>query len=441
MLWPFLLALTATLAPTVEVEEPIYTTPDAANGAGPMWCYGSSCIARASDEVFVSGSETLPDAKPLHNVRWVLWRRDAKGWQKVQADATGRQREPCPLGVFANGRLLLTSNPTLTPLDSYSGAAEPQVLVFDKADAAPAALRPKWEGQPAFTEHSYRGLAVDGPNREALLFNNVGYDQIHWSLLDRDGAFPACGRLEVPFGAEFEKPEPIRICYPVMALRGRAAHVLGISDIIEPVRAWREFKLALHGGKPWDYDFRRLYYRATPDVATKPWSPWLLVADRDATCGHITNLDLWLDKQGRAHLLWLETSVWDSRMRDKFFVGTPLTKSLMTAVIEDGQVTRRQRLHHGGEGCETGEQAGWARFHATPDGRLWVFAAIAGENRLVEVRPDGTAGAWVTVPMKHPMGQFMTATERLGSPASAVLDLYGGAQGVPGLSYARVRVE
>ena len=39
------------------------------------------------------------------------------------------------------------------------------------------------------------------------------------------------------------------------------------------------------------------------------------------------------------------------------------------------------------------------------------------------------------------MGQFMTATERLGSPPSAVIDLYGTAQGVTGLSYARVRID
>ncbi|MBI5834661.1 MAG: hypothetical protein HZB16_20370, partial [Armatimonadetes bacterium] len=201
MLWPFLLALTASLAPTVEVEEPIYTSPDPANGAGPMWCYGSSCIARAGDDVFVSGSETITDAKPLHNVRWVLWKRAAGGWQRVQTDP-GRQREPCPLGVFSDGRLLLTSNPTLTPPDTYSGAAEPQALLFGPGGAAPTVLRPRWDGQPAFTEHSYRGLAVDGPNHEALLFNNVGYDSIHASFLGRDGAFQAVGRLDVPFGAE-----------------------------------------------------------------------------------------------------------------------------------------------------------------------------------------------------------------------------------------------
>ncbi|MBI5832978.1 MAG: hypothetical protein HZB16_11835, partial [Armatimonadetes bacterium] len=284
------------------------------------------------------------------------------------------------------------------------------------------------------------GLAVDGPNHEALLFNNVGYDSIHASFLGRDGAFQAVGRLDVPFGAEFEKPEPVRICYHVMALRNKAAHVLGVSDIIEPVKAWREYKLGLHGGNVWDYDFRRLYYRTTPDVTTKPWQPWLLVADRDATCGHIANYDLWLDARGRAHLLWAELSVWDQRMRDKFFPDTKITKALMTAVIEDGRVTRRQQLHIGGEGCPTGEQTSWARFHATPDGRLFVFAAIGGENRLAEVLPDGTAGPWVKVPMAHPMTQFMTATERLGSPPSAVLDLYGSAQGVPGLSYARVRM-
>ena len=439
MLWPFLLILNAALAPTVEVEEPIYTLGDAANGAGPLWCYGSSCIARSGDDVFVSGLELVPDAKPLNNVRWVLYRRAAAGWTKLATDP-GRQREPCPLGVMGDGRLLMTSNPTLTAPDAYNGPAEPQALRFER-DGSYTTLRPTWDGQPQFTEHSYRGLAIDGARREALLFNNTGHDAIWWSLLDRDGAFSAHGKLDVPWGADYETQEPVRICYHVMALRDRAAHTLGVSDIIEPVKAWREYKLQLHNGNPWDYDFRRLYYRMTPDIAAQPWQPWLLVADRDATCGHIANYDLWLDAKGRAHLLWAELSVWDQRLRDKFFPDTKITRALMTAVIDNGKVVDRQPLHLGGEGCATGEQVSWARFHATPDGRLFVIACIGGEMRLAQLRPDGQAGPWVKVPMKHPMGQFMTATERLGSPPSAVIDLYGTAQGVAGLSYARVRID
>ena len=35
---------------------------------------------------------------------------------------------------------------------------------------------------------------------------------------------------------------PIRACYPQVALRDRAAHVLAIGDIVEPNEAWRAHK-------------------------------------------------------------------------------------------------------------------------------------------------------------------------------------------------------
>src|SRR5437867_22880 len=43
--------------PVVEVEEDVYTFDPANNGAGPMWCAGSTCIVRAGDDVFASGLE------------------------------------------------------------------------------------------------------------------------------------------------------------------------------------------------------------------------------------------------------------------------------------------------------------------------------------------------------------------------------------------------
>ncbi|MEN6403903.1 MAG: PKD domain-containing protein [Armatimonadia bacterium] len=437
------------LLPAVEVEEPLYTYQPADNGAGPLWCYGSTCLARLGDEVFASGIETIPNQKPLNNVRWMLYQRKPKGWQLMQSDPTGRQREPCPLGILSDGRLLLTSNPTLTPPDAYNGSAQPQVLVFDTKDLSKKATvsLPQWDGTPPFSEHSYRGFCADGVNNEALYFNNIGYDTIHWSFLDREGKWAKFGKLSVPFGAEFEKPEPIRICYHNMALKNRAAHTMGVSDIIEPVREWREYKLILNKGKTWDYDFRRLYYCYTPDITKEAWKPWILVADCDKTCGHITNLDMWLDDQGRAHLLWLEQSVWNPLMRDKFFPEVPITYALMYGIVDQGKVVCKSRLAFGGEKQESKEIPGYARFQATPDGRLFVFYFTSGsdasgrtfsENRLMEVYRDGSHGEPVRVALEHPFTAFMTATERGGSAPSATLDIYGQAPAVPGISYARI---
>jgi len=91
------------LQPIVEVEEEVYRYSPANNGAGPMWCRGSTCLVRIGDDVFASGIETLEDFKPLNNCRWMLFRRDTRGWQQVQVNEVGRTREPCPLTGFSDG--------------------------------------------------------------------------------------------------------------------------------------------------------------------------------------------------------------------------------------------------------------------------------------------------------------------------------------------------
>lgn len=42
----------AAAEPTVEVEEDIYTYTNAQNGAGPMWCSGSTTLVRTGDRLF-----------------------------------------------------------------------------------------------------------------------------------------------------------------------------------------------------------------------------------------------------------------------------------------------------------------------------------------------------------------------------------------------------
>ena len=438
------------ILPAVELQETVYTYEPADNGAGPMWCYGSTCIARVGDELFVSGLETIKDQKPLNNTRWMLLRRGRDGWELQQADPAGRTREGCPIAAFPDGRLFISANPTLTAPDAYNGPAQPQVLQFSATDptAPPQVLLPVWEGEPAFTEHSYRGFAADGPGGELLLLNILGHEAQHWSFRDRDGLWSRCGRLVFPMGTEYEVPEPIRLCYPVVALKDRAAHVLAISDIIEPVKAWREYKLELNEGRTWDYDFRRLFYTWTPDITGEPFSDWIEIASREKTAGHITNLDMWVDGAGRAYLLWLDRSVWDTRVRDKFFPDEPQTVSLDYCIVDKGQVVYRGSLAGGGEGI-AGEVPGYARFQATADGRLFIFYYCSGaaadgrsvsENRVVEIFPDGGHGEAVSVALPAPFTSFMTASERGGSPPSPVLEVLGTATGMPGLSYARINL-
>ena len=59
----------------------------------------------------------------------------------------------------------------------------------------------------------------------------------------------------------------------------------------------------------------------------------------------------------------------------------------------------------------------------------------------MELLPNGTASPAVTVPLKHPMTSYFTATVRGGSAPSTTLDLLGTRAGSSTtMSYARIRL-
>jgi hypothetical protein len=404
---------------------------------------------RLGERVFASGLETLKGVKPLNNVRWLLFERTAEGWTLRHADPKGRTREPCPLVGFPDGRLFLSANPPLAPPEAAAGPERPEILQFAASNAAapPTTLLPVWDGSPPFCEHSYRSFAADGPGGELVLFQNIGYAHAEWAFRDREGRWAAKGKLAWPFGAEHAKPQPIRVCYPTVALVKRAVHFCGVSDIVEPNEAWRAAKRQLTG-QDWDYDFRRLFYTWTPDITSGKFRDWVEVASREKTCGWMMPADLWVAPDGAVHLLWTERAI-DERLRAKFFPDTKQSYALNHAVVRDGKVTLRHTLV---EATETGshEVASAGRFHATPDGRLFVFCYVSGqdaagkpvsENRLMEVRAEGTAGPPVHVPLRQAFASFFTATPRGGSALSPILDVLGERVGSAGkIGYARIRL-
>jgi len=441
------LAAETALEAAVEAEEEVYRYEDPGNGAGPFWCFGSTCIVRSGENVWVSGLEKIPDAKPLNNTRWLLYARTPGGWRLLQKDATGRTREPCPLGVLAGDTLLMSVNPTLTGPDAYSGPAQPQILKFDarRPERPSETLLPVWDGQPAFTEHSYRSFAVDGPGRELILFQNIGYTHAEWAFCDRGGRWSGRGRLTWPWGADYAKPGPIRVCYPSVQLRDRAVYFCGVSDIVEPNEAWRAYKEQLTGQK-WDYDFRRLFFTWTRDITSGEFKPWVEVASREKTCGWISPCDLWADTGGTVHILWTERAL-DTRLREKFFPGEKQSEALNYARIREGQVVTRRSILLAREGDASAAVPGRARFHVLPDGRLFVFLHASvpdaasrriDENRLIEIRPDGALGQFVRVPLRLPLTAFFTASPRAGCPPSDTIDLLGEVGKT--VRYARVRI-
>lgn len=440
-------------APVVEVEENAYSFEDAKNGAGPMWCSGSTCLVRAGTNVFASGLETLRGTPPLNNCRWLLFGRGAQGWTRLRAAPVGLTREPCPLAVFQPDRIFLSDNPTLSP-GQPAGPSRPGLIEFSAADitATRSSLSPEWRGTPDFTESSYRSLAADGASSELILFAHSGQETntswgVNWSFLDHSGIWTAKGELRWPFGSDYLPARPIRICFPNVLLRDRAVYFCGVSTIPEPNEAWRTFKKQLNGNDP-DYDSRRLFFISSTDITTGVFTDWVEIASREQTGGRITPGDLWVDDEGTVHLVWAERAI-DERLREKFFPTAKQSDAINYARVRNGVVTLRRTLAIAEEGGSQ-EIPSAPRFQITPGGRIYVFYYVRGsdaagkpvsENRLLEILRDGTPTEPVTVPLQHPMNSYFTATPRAGSPLSNTLDLLGlRVESPTTVSYARVRL-
>ncbi len=425
--------------PLVEVEEVVCTYAPPGNGAGPLWCYGAPLLVRWGNNVFVSAMETGKDVPKLCNTRWQLFGRNQNGWRLLYTPDAFREREPCPLVAFSDGRLFLSTNPSLTPPGTYYGRCDPHLVEFSASNPQlpPRTLPAHWEGEASFTDHSYRGIASDAVRAEILLLNiHSRTGEQWWAFLEGNGKWSKQGRIRFP----------IRACYAQVALRDRAAHVLAIGDIVEPNAEWRAYKRE-KTGREWDYVFRRLFYTWSPDVSRTEFAKPLELDNLDSTAGYIRNLDLWLDSKGAAHVLYLKMPVQSALLRDKFFPEKKITTSLEYAVLRRGEVVRRSTLVKGGEGA-SGEIPGNARFHATDDGRLFVIYYCGGrdakgktlsENRILQILPRRGAKP-ITLPLKHPFTTFFTAAERGGSRPSNVIDLFGSGHQPRTLRYARIQL-
>ena len=309
-------------AQTVEVktEEEVYKFVNPNNGSGPLWDYGSTNIFRSGDDVYVSQMETGEGIPPLSNTRWRLLKRTSDGWKMVAEQDNFIQREPCPMGVMGNAVFMSINSSTQPPGTKY-GNCVPQILRFSFADGQvqQTALTPVWNKDHNYTDHSYRGFSVDEQARKMLLLNiDAKSSEQNACLMTADGE--TLGGASVSF--------PIRACYPQVALRGNAVHVMAISDIVEPVDEWKQYKFN-QTKATWDYVFRILYYTSTPDVAKTAFSTPIEIANVDKTGGAISNQDLWLSPNGEAFLMYTEREVSSALLRDKFFPGKSLVSSLI----------------------------------------------------------------------------------------------------------------
>jgi hypothetical protein len=337
---------------------------------------------------------------------------------------------------------VLSVNPSTEPPGTQYGRCDPHLLRFDirgiDRDQSPAALRPPWPKTAHFTDHSYRGIAADSRRGEILVLNiDATTSAQHWALGTADGVFSRTGAIAFP----------IRACYPQVGLRNGAAHILAIGDIVEPRAEWRSFKKQ-KTGRAWDYVFRRLFYTWTPDISRREFAPPSEIDTLEATGGHITNLDLWIDPKGTAHLLYRKTNL-SPLLRDRFFPGQAIVTTLEHVEVREGKVSQRTTLVSGGEKAR--ETPHYGRFHATPDGTLWVVELVSGtrpdgssfvENRVFPIQPgqEKEKISPVRLAIKTPLTTFFTAAERGGNRPSNLLDLFGTGSDGATLRYARVRI-
>jgi len=438
----FARSLEADVKVAVEVEELVTTYQPAGNGAGPTWCYGSTCVVRDGEDVYVSSLETGKDVPLLCNTRWQLWKRGEKGWKLVRHEERFRQREPCPLALFTGGPLFMSVNPSLEPPGVKYGRCQPQVLEFDTKhlDALPKVHLPRFEDGNYFTDHSYRGFAADGRRGELVLFNiNAKTSAYFISYRDRDGAWHPRGTVKFP----------IRACYPEIVLKDKAVHVLAIGDIVEPVEAWRKLKWEKTHRK-WDYVFRRLFYTYTSNIDTQPFIEPVEVDTVERTCGHITNLDLYVDREGTVHLLYLKQPYANKYVHDAYFPDAPMTSRLEYVLVRDGRVIRRRTLAETVPPGKTGFTPGWSRFHIAPGGTLYVIAygtRVDGKgpstsgNFIAQITPGDGPCTFHRIDLDDPFLNFFTNTPRGGSEPSRVIDLFGTTAKPGELHYARIRLK
>jgi len=444
----------------VEVEETVCHPEAANNGAGMFWGSGSTQIVRIGDKLFVSAFEVVPGCAPLNNARWALYERGADGWRLCQRDMKDRTREPSPLCASHAGRLLMSVNPTLAPWvpappdfgkTQYTrsggnisspfkgGPARPEFLEFDPArpEREPKHLLPQWNGEPKFTEHTYRGFAADGKNGEFILFQNVGSTHREWAFLDKNGDWKT-GQLMNPQG-EDPKYAPYhdlraRVNYPNVILHNREVHFIGQS----PYNIWNRIdplKTDTWGRDKWGWRMRKLHYAWTPDIKTTPFREWMVLDDTMADGGTVGLGDSWLAPDGRLHLVWQKEPI-HPQLRDTYFPDIKRDWHLCYGILKEGKLIAKRVVISGGETTGPLHPTGYIghpRFHITPDHTLYILCNIVGTTPqttaqtgtyAMRIEADGSISVPVRIPFARPItSAFFTASPRAGNRLTEAADL------------------
>lgn len=424
-----ILSATPGVYPIVDIDEDVYTFESPNNGSGPLWSYGCTQIVRDGTAAIISQMETGKDVPPHCNTRWRILRREASGWKALAEADDYRQREPCPMGIIGQ-TVFMNVNESMRSRGAQYETCWPYLYKFN-FHASPlqlATIQPEWPGKPFFTDHSYRGFGVDAARGELLMMNVDNATTLNqvWCHLSAAGTTIKSGTIHFPQ----------RGCYSQIALNNRAAHIMAISDWVEPVEEWRNYKKE-QTGRDWDYVFRVLNYTWTPDIASQPFSPLVEIANVEATGGHISNQDLYIDPDGRAYVMYTQREVQSALLRDKFLPGKSVLSDLHLAIVKEGRVVERHVLHSGTDE----EQVGHARFHSMADGSVIAVLFISGKdqrNGIMPIWPVIRESEIVKIPLAKPFYSYCVASVRAGNAPSDILDIFGHCKDGNTLSYAKV---
>lgn len=421
------LAMLIFLTPSVYAEQPlpvpvvlheseVFTLLPPDNGSGPLWSYGCTQIGRLGDTVYVSAMETGEGVPRLCNTRWRLMRFDGISWSLVAEDEKYRQREPCPIAVMPPSKVVLNVNDSTEPPGTEYGPCIPRLTLFETADV-PITLKtiePQWDQPHHFTDHSYRGFAVDPKLKQLLMLNIDATTSIqNVCLVNVDGETLATADIEFP----------IRSCYPQAALNEYAAYVLAVGDIVEPVEEWRTYKYEQTHQK-WDYVFRRLFFTWTPDIRNTGFASPVEIENLDATCGHITNQDLWISPDGEAWILYTQQDVQNVLVRDRFFPDKSISNSLWLVRVKEGLIVEKRVLL----AERPDRNVSQAKFHAAEGGAIYIVLHLTGAdagNKLMRLIPGGEENTLLSLPLETPLYWYCLATVRAGNAPSKIIDVFG----------------
>ena len=216
---------------------------------------------------------------------------------------------------------------------------------------------------------------------------------------------------------------------------------MAIGDIREPNEAWQQLKREVLK-KEWDYVFRRLFYTATTDISKSAFSAPIEIDSVEETAGHITNLDLFVDARGHAHLLYLRKPHQYAFLRDKYFPRQAMTSELVYAIAEKNRNVRKEVLLATSTEGDSFREPTFARFHVGAEESLHVVCATKTNqtttNWLLSINPRSEPSQ---ILLNKPFQRFFTSTPRGGTAPSDAIHLFGTSDDIPNLRYASVQIQ